>query len=36
VTRAALIGPATTLGVDYDEDAARPVVAEAAGYPYVI
>jgi hypothetical protein len=34
--RAALIGPAATLGVTYDEDAARQVVAEAAGYPYFI
>lgn len=34
--RAALIGPATTLGVDYDEATALQVVAEAAGYPYFI
>lgn len=34
--RTALIGPATTLGVNYDEDTARQVVAEAAGYPYFI
>jgi hypothetical protein len=34
--RAALIGPAATLGVAYDEDAARQVVAEAAGYPYFL
>ncbi len=34
--RAALVGPASTLGVDYKEDAARRVVAEAAGYPYFL
>ncbi len=34
--RAALVGPAGTLGVEYDEDAARKVVAESAGYPYFI
>jgi len=34
--RAALIGPAATLGVEYDENAARQVIAESAGYPYFI
>lgn len=34
--RAALVGPASTLGVDYKEDAARKVVADAAGYPYFL
>lgn len=34
--RAALIGPATKLGVEYDEDTALQVVVEAAGYPYFI
>ncbi len=34
--RAALVGPASTLGVDYEEDAARKVVSEAAGYPYFL
>lgn len=34
--RAALIGPATTLGINYEENTARQVVAEAAGYPYFI
>ncbi|MGH9039212.1 MAG: ATP-binding protein [Acidimicrobiia bacterium] len=34
--RAALVGPASTLGVDYKEDAARRVVEEAAGYPYFL
>ena len=31
--RAALIAPAGTRGVDYQQDAARRVVREAAGYP---
>jgi len=34
--RAALIGPATTRGVSFDEDATRDVVAAAASYPYFI
>jgi hypothetical protein len=34
--RAALIAPAATHGVDYDEDAARRVVRESAGYPYFV
>jgi AAA ATPase domain len=34
--RAALIGPAATLGVAYEEKAARRVVRESAGYPYFI
>jgi hypothetical protein len=33
---AALVGPAATLGVDYDQKAARQVVRESAGYPYFI
>jgi len=34
--RTALIAPAATRGVDYQEDAARWVVRESAGYPYFI
>ena len=34
--RAALVGPAATLGVEYEERAARQVVRESAGYPYFI
>jgi hypothetical protein len=34
--RAALMGPATTRGVSFDEGAARDVVAAAASYPYFI
>jgi hypothetical protein len=34
--RGALIGPAATLGVEYEEKAARQVVRESAGYPYFI
>jgi hypothetical protein len=34
--RAALIGPAATLGVEFQEKAARQVVREAAGYPYFL
>jgi hypothetical protein len=34
--RAALVGPAATLGVEYEEKAARRVVRESAGYPYFI
>jgi hypothetical protein len=34
--RAALVGPAATRGVAYDEPAARRVVSESAGYPYFI
>ena len=34
--RAALIAPAGTRGVEYDEDAAREVVRDSAGYPYFL
>jgi hypothetical protein len=34
--RTALIAPAATRGVDYDEQAARAVMHECAGYPYFI
>jgi hypothetical protein len=34
--RAALVGPAATLGVEFEEKAARQVVRESAGYPYFI
>jgi hypothetical protein len=34
--RAALVGPATTLGVQYEESAVREVVTQAAGYPYFL
>ena len=34
--RAALLGPAAAYGVRLNEDAARQVVAEAAGYPYFL
>jgi hypothetical protein len=34
--RAALVGPAASLGVEYQDDAAGRVVAQAAGYPYFI
>lgn len=34
--RAGLVGPAATLGVEYEEKAARQVVRESAGYPYFI
>jgi len=34
--RAALVGPAATLGIEYEEKAARQVVRESAGYPYFI
>ena len=34
--RAALIAPAATQGVKYEEQAARRVVKESAGYPYFI
>jgi hypothetical protein len=34
--RAALVGPAARLGVDYEEKAARQVVSESASYPYFI
>jgi AAA ATPase domain len=34
--RAALIAPAATRGVEYDERAAQLVVRESAGYPYFI
>jgi AAA ATPase domain len=34
--RAALVGPAKARGVSFRENAARAVVADAAGYPYFI
>jgi hypothetical protein len=34
--RAALVGPAAMLGVEFQEKAARQVVRESAGYPYFI
>jgi hypothetical protein len=34
--RAALIGPAATLGLHFEERAARQVVRESAGYPYFL
>jgi hypothetical protein len=34
--RSALVGPAAAVGADYDEEAARQVVNEAAGFPYFI
>lgn len=34
--RTALVSPAATRGVDYQEDAARQVVRESAGYPYFL
>lgn len=34
--RAALVGPAATRGVEFDEQAVRTVVSHAAGYPYFI
>ncbi len=34
--RTALVSPAATRGVEYEEAAARRVVREAAGYPYFI
>jgi hypothetical protein len=34
--RNALIAPAATRGVEYEEDAARQVVRESAGYPYFL
>jgi hypothetical protein len=34
--RAALVGPAGGLGLEYEEQAALRVVSEAAGYPYFI
>ena len=34
--RSALIGPASAAGANYDEDAARQIVTEAAGFPYFI
>jgi hypothetical protein len=34
--QAALVGPAGTLGVAFEESAARAVVEEAAGYPYFL
>ncbi len=34
--RIALIAPAATRGLEYEEDAARQVVRESAGYPYFL
>jgi hypothetical protein len=34
--RSALIGPAAAAGVEFEEDAARLIVAESAGYPYFL
>lgn len=34
--RTALVSPAATRGVEYDEQAARQVVRESAGYPYFL
>jgi hypothetical protein len=34
--RAALVGPAATRGVKFEEEATRAVIANAAGYPYFI
>ncbi len=34
--RTALIAPAATRGVDFEEQAARQVVRESAGYPYFV
>jgi hypothetical protein len=34
--RSALVGPAAAAGVDYDEETARRIVAESAGFPYFI
>lgn len=34
--RTALIAPAATRGVEYEEEAARKVVRESAGYPYFL
>jgi AAA ATPase domain len=34
--RAALVAPAGTRSVEYDEDAARRVVRDSAGYPYFL
>jgi hypothetical protein len=34
--RSALIGPAASAGVAYDEEAARQIVQEAAGFPYFL
>jgi hypothetical protein len=34
--RSALIGPAAAAGAGYDEEAARQIVNEAAGFPYFI
>jgi len=34
--RIALMKPASALGIDFDEDAAREVVELAAGYPYFL
>jgi hypothetical protein len=34
--RAALIGPAAAAGVEFEEGAARLIVAESAGYPYFL
>jgi hypothetical protein len=34
--RSALVGPAAAAGANFDEEAARQIVAEAAGFPYFI
>ena len=34
--RSALVGPAAAAGIGYDEEAARQIVAESAGFPYFI
>jgi hypothetical protein len=34
--RAALIGPAAAVGVDFEEEVARLIVTEAAGFPYFL
>jgi hypothetical protein len=34
--RTALVAPAGTRGLDYEEDAARRVVSDSAGYPYFL
>ena len=34
--RAALVGPAAAFGVEFEEEAARRVVRESAGYPYFL
>jgi hypothetical protein len=34
--RSALVGPAAAAGVSYDEETARRIVAESAGFPYFV